>query len=93
MFSCFNLCLHFECVAITKKLIFTCPLLIGSEQTTDIASDWLANLHSANFSNSIDQKITMLEPINLPRLPSFLPNPWRTLGGKVFYCLIAVSGT
>ena len=38
--------------------------------------DWLIDLHIANFSNSLQQKITKLEPMNLPRFPSFsLPNP------------------
>ena len=40
-----------------------------------MTSDWLIDLHSANFSNSLKQKITKLEPMNLPRFPSFyLPN-------------------
>ena len=42
-----------------------------------MTSDWLIDLHSANFSNSLQQKITKLEPMNLPRFPSFsVPNPW-----------------
>ena len=32
----------------------------------NVASDWLTELHRANFSNSLQQKITKLEPMNLP---------------------------
>ena len=55
-----SLCLHFECV----------PFSIGWEQT-NVASDWLRNLNSANFSNSLKQKIAKLELMNVPRFPSF----------------------
>ena len=42
-----------------------------------MTSDWLIDLHSANFSNSLQQKITKLESMNFPRFPSFsVPNPW-----------------
>ena len=45
-----------------------------------MASDWLTALHSANFPDSLKQKINRLEPVNLPRFPSFsLPNPWYLL--------------
>ena len=41
-----------------------------------MTSDWLMDLHSANFSNSVKQKINKLELMNLPQFPSFsLPNP------------------
>ena len=42
-----------------------------------LISDWLTDLHSANFLNSLKQKITKSEPMNLPQFLSFsLPNPW-----------------
>ena len=56
------MCYHYE------KLIFTCPLSIGSEKTINMTSSWLTDLYSTNFSISLEQKITRLEPINLPRL-------------------------
>ena len=43
----FLMCRHYE------KLIFSCPLLIGSEETINMTSDWLIDLQSANFSNSL----------------------------------------
>ena len=34
-------------------------------------------MQSAKFSSSLQQKITKLEPMNLPRFPYFsVPNPW-----------------
>ena len=41
-----------------------------------MASDWLTDLHHANFFKFFITKLTRLEPMNVPQFPSFsLPNP------------------
>ena len=53
-----------------------------------MASNWLTGLHSANFSNYLQQKITKIEPMNLLWFLSFsLPNPcldqtWKDINTK-----------
>ena len=49
-----------------KELLEDPKTTIGSDQTTNVASDWLTDLPSVNFSISLSQMITELEPMNFP---------------------------
>ena len=74
---------------ICENLVITCHFAIDSKQTINESSNWLIDLQGANFSNSIQQKITKLEPMNLPRHhPSLFQIPdWNivSLFCEIFY--------
>ena len=52
-FLLFSLCLHFECVAIMKNQFLHVRFRLAQYDLKNMASDWLTDLHSANFSNSL----------------------------------------